>query len=122
MSSEYVSKFDLLKCYWQVPLTARAKELSASVTPENFLQYKVMPFRVRNALATFQRHVNNVLFGMRGCQAYLDDVVLCSHTWTDHLEQIRELFAHLAAANLTINLAKCEFGKARVRYLGKSSG
>ncbi len=92
-------------------LTDQAKE-SAFVTPDNFLQYKVMPFGVRNAPDTFQRLVNSVLYGMHGCEAYLDDVVLYSNIWTDHF----------AAANLTINLAKCEFGKARVTYLGKVVG
>ncbi len=104
-----------------MPLTDQAKE-SAFVTPDNFLQYKVMPFGVRNAPDTFQRLVNSVLYGMHGCEAYLDDVVLYSNTWTDHLSQIRELFSHLAAANLTINLANVNFGKARVTYLGKVVG
>lgn len=121
-SAKYISKFDLLKGYWQVPLTARAKELSAFVTPDNFLQYRVMPFGVRNAPASFQRLVNRVLAGMQGCDAYLDDVVLYSSNWTHHLHQIRELFSRLATANLTVNLAKCEFGKASVTYLGKIVG
>ncbi len=121
-SAKFVSKFDLLKGYWQVPLTSRAKELSAFVTPDRFLQYTVMPFGVRNAPATFQRLVNHVLSGMSGCEAYLDDVVLYSSSWSEHLDQIRELFVRLAKANLTINLAKCEFGKATVTYLGKVVG
>ncbi|KAL7837523.1 hypothetical protein SRHO_G00272340 [Serrasalmus rhombeus] len=121
-SATFVSKFDLLKGYWQVPLTARAKELSAFITPDNFLQYQVMPFGVRNAPSTFQRLVNCVLAGMYGCDAYLDDLVIYSATWRDHINQIKELFARLSAANLTINLAKCEFGKARVTYLGKVVG
>ncbi|XP_048044029.1 uncharacterized protein LOC125266937 isoform X1 [Megalobrama amblycephala] len=121
-SAQFVSKFDLLKGYWQVPLTSRAKELSAFITPDSFLQYTVMPFGVRNAPATFQRLVNRVLSGLRGCEAYLDDVVLYSSSWLEHLAQIRELFERLAEANLTINLAKCEFGKATVTYLGKVVG
>ena len=40
----YVTKFDLLKGFWQVPLTDRAKEISAFVTPDGLYQYKVMPF------------------------------------------------------------------------------
>ena len=119
--AKFVSKFDLLKGYWQVPLTSRAKELSAFVTSDNFLQYHVMPFGVRNAPATFQRLVNRVLAGMRGCDAYIDDVVY-STSWTHHLDQINELFTRLAAANLTVNLAKCELGKASVTYLGKIVG
>lgn len=43
-SAQFVSKFDLLKGYWQVPLTKRDKELTAFVTPDSFLQYTVMPF------------------------------------------------------------------------------
>lgn len=45
-SATFVSKFDLLKGHWQIPLTARARELSACVTPDDFLQYRVMPFGV----------------------------------------------------------------------------
>ncbi len=54
--------------------------------------------------------------------AYLDDVVLFSSSWSEHLDKIRELFVCLAKANLTINLAKCDFGKATVNYLGKVVG
>ncbi|KAI7790505.1 hypothetical protein IRJ41_012050 [Triplophysa rosa] len=121
-SAEFVSKFDLLKGYWQVPLISRAKEMSAFVTPDSFLQYTVMPFGVHNAPATFQRLINQVLSGLSGCEAYLDDVVLFSSSWSEHLDQIRELFIRLTNANLTINLAKCDFGKATVNYLGKVVG
>ncbi len=46
-SARYVTKLDLLKGYWQVPLTPRASEISAFVTPDNFLQYSVMAFGMR---------------------------------------------------------------------------
>lgn len=103
-------------------LTSRGKELSAFVTPDRFLQYTVMPFGVRNAPATFQRLVNQVLSGLSECKAYLDDVVLFSSSWSEHLDQMKELLVHLSKANLTINLAKCEFGKATLTYLGKVVG
>ncbi len=72
-----------------MPLTSRAKELSAFVTPASFLQYTVMPFGDRNAPATFQRLVNQVLSGLIGCEAYLDDIVLYSSSWSEHLAQIK---------------------------------
>ena len=53
-SAEFVSKCDLLKGYCQVPLTPQAKESTAFVTPTGFFQYKVMPFGLKNATATFQ--------------------------------------------------------------------
>ncbi len=73
-----MSKLDLLKGYWQVPLTPRASEISAFVTPDRFLQYKVMAFGLRNAAATFQRLVNLVLAEVPNCNAYLDDLVIYS--------------------------------------------
>jgi hypothetical protein len=51
--AKYVTKLDLLKGYWQVPLTERAREISAFVTPNGFYQFKVMPFGMKNAPATF---------------------------------------------------------------------
>ncbi len=105
-----------------MPLTSRAKELSAFITPDIFLQYTVMPFGVRNAPAAFQRLVNRVLSRLTGCEAYLDDIVFYSFSWYEHLAQVKEHFERLARANLTVNLAKFEFGKAAVTYLGKVVG
>ena len=68
-SAKFVSKFDLLKGYWQVPLTERAKEISAFVTPDGLFQYKVMPFGMKNAPATFQRMIHSLLHGLQGCEA-----------------------------------------------------
>ncbi len=53
--SKFVTKLDLLKGYWQVPLTERASEISAFATPDAFLQYKLLAFGLRNAPATFQQ-------------------------------------------------------------------
>ncbi len=121
-SAHYVTKLDLLKGYWQVPLTSRASEISAFVTPDNFLQYSVMAFGMRNAPSTFQRLMNRVLSGVSDCEVYLDDVVVYSNSWEDHLAKLDVVFGRLANASLTLNLAKCEFAKAVVAYLGKRVG
>ena len=60
-NSKYATKFDLLKRFWQVPLTDRAKEVSAFATPDGLYEYKVMPFGMKNSPATLQRLVNNVI-------------------------------------------------------------
>ncbi|KAL7839440.1 hypothetical protein SRHO_G00260980 [Serrasalmus rhombeus] len=121
-SALYVSKLDLLKGYWQVPLTPRAAEVSAFVTPDSFLQYTVMAFGLRNAPATFQRLMSRVLMGVSGCEVYLDDIVVHSSSWFEHLKTLYTVFNRLHQASLTLNLAKCEFGKATVTYLGKQVG
>ena len=121
-NSKYVSKFDLLKGYWQVPLTEKAKEISAFVTPDGLFQYRVMPFGMRNAPATFQRLINGVIADVPGCEAYIDDVIIYSDTWSAHLNQISKFFAKLKAANLTVNLSKSEFGHAQIQFLGHVVG
>ncbi len=121
-SAAFVTKLDLLKGYWQVPLTPRASEISAFVTPDSFLQYTVLAFGMRNAPATFQRLMQKVLSGVQNCEAYLDDVVVYSNCWEDHMKTLNTIFTRLADASLTLNLAKCEFAKGEVTYLGKKVG
>ncbi|KAL0151447.1 hypothetical protein M9458_053233 [Cirrhinus mrigala] len=115
-------KLDLLKGYWQVPLTPRAAEIYAFVTPDDLLQYTVMAFGLRNTPATFQRLMNKVLAGIPHCDAYLDDIVIYSSEWDEHVKSLCAAFDRLCAASLTLNLAKCEFGKATVTYLGRQVG
>ena len=116
--AKYVTKFDLLKGFWQVPLTDRAKEISAFVTPDGLFQYKVAAFGMKNSPATFQRLINDVISGLDGCEAYIDDIIIYSDTREDHLRIIRSFFERLTEAKLTINLAKSEFTRAHVTYLG----
>ncbi|KAI2661959.1 Retrovirus-related Pol polyprotein from transposon 17.6 [Labeo rohita] len=120
--AKFVTKLDLLKGYWQVPLTPRAAEISAFVTPDFFGQYSVMAFGMRNAPATFQRLMRLVLQDVPDCEAYLDDIVIFSPSWEEHMNSLRTVFARLAKALLTVNLAKCEFAKATITYLGKQVG
>ena len=121
-SAKYVSKFDLLKGYWQVPLTDRAKEISAFVTPDGLYQYRVMPFGLKNAPATFQRLINHVVSGLEGTDAYIDDGIISSDEWKQHLVQIRAFFDRLTEARLTVNLLKSEFCQACVVFLGHVVG
>ena len=121
-NAKFVSTFDMLKGYWQVPLTRRAREISAFVTPSGLYQYKVMPFGMKNAPATFQRMVNKLVRDIDGCEGYIDDVVIFSDNWSDHIRQIEHFFQIMREAKLTINLMKSEFGKATVKYLGHIVG
>ena len=120
--AKFISKFDLLKGYWQVPLTERAKDISAFVTSEGLFACNVMPFGMKNAAATFQRLMNIVVGSLDGVIVYIDDIVVYSNDWDTHIFRIRKLFEALSQAGLVINLAKCEIGKAKVRYLGHEVG
>ena len=112
----------MLKGYWQVPLTQRGREISAFVKPSGLYQYKVMPFGMTKAPATFQRMVNKLVRDIDGCEGYMYDVVTYSDNWSDHIRQIKRFFQIMQEAKLTINLMKSEFGKATVKYLGHIVG
>ena len=92
-NAKYVSKFDLLKGFWQIPLTERAKEISAFVTPKGLYQYKVMPFGMKNSPATFQLLINRLIADIDGCEAYIDDVIIYSNSWETHLQIMRKFFS-----------------------------
>ena len=89
--AKFVTKIDLLKGFWQTPPTNRAKEISAFVTPDGSHQYKVMPFGMKNSPATFQRLVYSLIFNLVGCKAYIDDAIIFSEEWEQHLQSIRNL-------------------------------
>lgn len=81
-----------------------------------------MPFCLKNAPATFQRLMKHVLDDVPECSVYLDDVMIYSGDWESHMHTLTTVFQSLADASLTVNLAKCEFAKATVTYLGKQVG
>ena len=81
-----------------------------------------MPFGMKNAPATFQRMMNDVISGLVGCSAYIDDIVVCSDTWEEHVQQLRTFFDRVLKAQLTVNLSKSEFSKATVVFLGHVVG
>ena len=116
--AKYLTKIDLLKGYWCVPLTERAREISAFATPSGLYEYNVLPFGMKNAPATFQRMIQSVIQELPNTSAYLDDLVTGNDTWEEHLKDVEKLFQRLSKANLTVNLAKSEFGCATITYLG----
>ncbi len=120
-AAKFVSKLDLLKGYWQVPLTPRAQEITSFITSSGLYSdlYIVTSFGLRNAPATFQRLMNKVVFGLEVCAVYLDNASVFSDTWEQIFFRLCALLRRLVEAYLTVNLVKCEFAKATVRYLGK---
>ena len=117
-NAKYITKLDLLKGFWQVPLTSRAKELSCFVTLGKTYKCTVMPFGMKNASATFQRLMNLLTRDLKGCVAYIDDLIVHSNSWSEHLVRLEGLLKALREANLVVKLSKCEFVHAQVNYLG----
>ena len=88
-NAKFVSKFDLLKGYRQVPSTDCAKKILTFCTPHALSQYRVVPFGIKNPPTTFQRMVNYIVAGIEGCEACVDDLIVYSQTWEQHIGQFR---------------------------------
>ena len=115
--AKYVTKFDLLKRFWQIPYTDSPKEILECVTTERQFRNKLKALK-----CCLVRLVNSLIFGLDGCKAYIDDAIIYSEEWKQHLEIIREFFKRLSDAKLTINLLKSEFCHASLTFLGHIVG
>ncbi len=97
---KYISKVDLTKGYWQLPLTESSKQVTAFQSPLGLFQFKVLPFGMVCARASFSRLMRKLLGGMENVDNFIDDIMVYSHTFAQHLAALEELFQPLRAANL----------------------
>ncbi len=117
--ARYISTLDLTKGYWQVPLSDSAKVKTAFSTPSGHWQYRTLPVGLHRAPATFQRLMDTVLWPHQQYAAgYLDDVVIHSERWEDHLDRLWRVFMELRRAGLAANPRKCHLALFEARYLG----
>ncbi len=100
-----------------------SRDLTTFGSPLRQFRFKRMPFGLKNAPAIFQEMVEDVL---RPCQdvigVYIDDVLVYSDKWTEHLEALDRVLCCLKEAGLKVKLKKCSFGRCKLRYLGHYIG
>ena len=118
--SKYFTKIDFTSGYYQVPLKESAIEKTAFVTPDGHYEWLVMGMGLTNAPATFQRLMYKVLGNLlwKNAMAYMDDVVIFSPTYEQHLKDVEAVLQKIQAAGLKIKPPKCSFAKTEVQYLG----
>ena len=95
-------------------------EKTAFITPKGTYYYKVMPFGLKNAGATYQRMVSR-MFGQQIhdiMEVYIDDMVVKSRNAEDHLHHLAEVFEVLKKHKLRLNADKCIFGVSSGKFLG----
>ncbi|GFU44228.1 hypothetical protein TNCV_367691 [Trichonephila clavipes] len=107
----FFSSMDLRSGYWQIEIDEADREKTAFITPEGLYEFKVMPFGLCNAPATFERMMDNLLrhFKWTMCLCYLDDIIVFSETFEDHLIRLRLVLKCLQEAGLKLNSKKCLF-------------
>lgn len=118
--AEYFSSLDLRSGYWQIPMHEADKEKTAFATPDGLYEFNVMPFGLCNAPATFERMIDTVLRGLKWktCLCYLDDIVIFSSTFAQHLQRLDEVLTCIASAGLQLNTKKCHFASKMIKVLG----
>ena len=114
---------DLNKGFYQIPLTVADMPKTAFSTPWGKFQFTRMPFGLSNAPATFQHLMHVALAGLESfCNAYMDDIIIFSDSWKEHLEHIQLVVEKLRQAGLRAKPSKCCWGIAFLSYLGHVAG
>ena len=118
--SRYFSTFDLRSGYHQIPMDDDSIEKTAFVTREGTFAFKVMPFGLCNAGATFQRLMDLLMAGItyKICLVYLDDIIVFSRNLEQHLERCKIVFQRLRSAGLKLKVSKCNLVRDSVQFLG----
>ena len=121
--SAVLSKIDLAKGFHQVSVYEEDSGKLTIVTPFGKWRYVKMPFGVASAPATFQKLMDIVL---KDCTeyscVYIDDILIWSTSWKQHLEDLNAVFAELKKAGLTCKPTKCQFGMTTLQFLGHEIG
>ncbi|CAF4771042.1 unnamed protein product, partial [Rotaria sp. Silwood2] len=115
----YFSKLDLKSGFWQLPIDENDRHKTAFITPFGLYEWNVLPQSLRNAPPSFQRIMSNVLSSCIDFSlVYLDDIVIFSRNYDEHLIHLEQVLTVLQSHNLTLNPPKCQLAKQTIEYLG----
>ena len=117
---KYYSTLNLISGYWQVEVSEKDLPKTAFATKKGLYCFKVMPFGLCNAPATFERLMELVLRGLQWqiCLVYLDDIIVVGKTVDDMIANLTHVFDRLLAAGLKLKARKCTLFATEAEYLG----
>ncbi|CAF0825482.1 unnamed protein product [Adineta steineri] len=118
----FFTKMDLASDYFQIPIREEDKPKTAFTTARGLYEFNVLPQGLRNASASFQRIMNTILVNKREsyCIVYMDDILIFSETFNDHLQHVEEIMRILDKHRFTVSPAKCSMAQSNIDYLGHS--
>ena len=117
---ELLSFMDVFSSYNQIKMKEEDQEKTSFITSQGLFCYKVMPFGLKNAKATYRRLMNKMFAHQlgRNVQVYVDDMLVKSVREDDHLNDLQETFDTLRSYNMKLNPSKCVFGVTVGKFLG----
>ena len=118
--AKYFTTLDLSAGYWQVELDPESQAKTAFTSHCGLYEFTRMPFGLCNAPATFQRLMQVVLSGLEWdcCFVYIDDILVASPSFEEHMRHLQLVFERLRQAGLRLKPKKCHFLRKHVPYLG----
>ena len=119
--NQFFSTLDLKSGYWQVGMHPDDMEKTAFSSHMGLFQYKVMPFGLCNAPATFECMMETLLSDLlwKKCLVYLDDVIIFGKTFEECLANLDEVIGRIHANGLKLNVKKCKLFQRSITYLGR---
>ena len=111
--AQWFSSLDLASGFWQVELDPKDREKTTFITRFGTYEFTVMPFKLCNAPAMFQRLMDTVLRDIlwQYVVVYIDDINIGSKTFDEHLAHLEQVFMRLEKARLKLSPEKCFFFK-----------
>ena len=105
----WFSTLDLCSGYWQVECEGSDRHKTAFATRSGLYEFRVMPFGLKGAPATFERLMETVLAGLQWdiCLIYLDDVIVLGRSFEDMVTNLKKVYDRLLAAGLKLKAKKC---------------
>ena len=116
------SKFDMTKGYWQIPMREEDIKKTAFVTPDGCYEFLRMPFGLMNSGATYTRMMRKLTAGLQNIDHYIDDCLIHTSSWEEHLTSLRSFLVRVREAGLTLRPSKCEIGFDSVDFVGHKIG
>ncbi|CAF1490596.1 unnamed protein product [Adineta ricciae] len=115
----YYSKFDLRSGYFQIPIKEHDKHKTAFITTHGLFEFNVLAQGLKNSPPSFQRIMSSLLLPCKQfCIVYLDDVLIFSDTFEQHLQHVNQVLAILNKHKFQLNPPKCEVFRTEIDYLG----
>ncbi|MBW0573242.1 hypothetical protein O181_112957 [Austropuccinia psidii MF-1] len=119
--AKYITAMDAQKGFDQNILTDNFKKLLRIIVHCGSFQYLRIPFGIKNAPSHYQKMINTIFpeeLSEGWLIIYIDDIIICSETWDNHLSRLERVFQKIVQVNMKISLKKCHFAYSELKSLG----
>lgn len=118
----FFSKIDISRAYWQVALSENSSKYTGFLFDGQFYVFKRLLFGLKTSSSVFTRALGNVIDKVPDLRpnliVYLDDILVCSHSFDEHMRHLSKLFDVLYEEGIRLNRDKCQFVTPNVQFLG----